>query len=100
MSEIDVSTISITGVVFPAKVPGIEDVATPLLDGEECECHELAGDDISDLVIHFSRREIILALGLDAMEPGAVVPITVKGKLLDGTPFEATDCIKLVGRSD
>ncbi|MHC4445535.1 MAG: hypothetical protein ACYTF1_23560, partial [Planctomycetota bacterium] len=100
VSEIDVNTISIADVVFPAKTPKIVDVATPLIDGEECECHELEGDGYADLVIHFSRREIILSLGLNQMERKSVVPITVQGKLLDGTPFEATDCVKIVGRAD
>ncbi|MHC4445478.1 MAG: hypothetical protein ACYTF1_16635 [Planctomycetota bacterium] len=110
VSEIDVASISIAGVVLPVRPPVIEDVATPLLNnhpvntplpnGVECACHELEGDGFIDLVIHFSRQEIILALGLDMLPPGTVVPITVTGWLLDGTPFAATDCVTLVGRGD
>ncbi|MHC4673676.1 MAG: hypothetical protein ACYTBZ_14430 [Planctomycetota bacterium] len=100
VSEIDPASISIGGVVFPVRTPVIEDVGTPLLDGEECECHELEGDGIDDLLIHFSRREVLLALGLNNMPPGTVVPITVSGELLDGTLIEATDCVTLVPRSD
>jgi probable HAF family extracellular repeat protein len=99
VNEIEVDSISIAGTVLPVRTPVIEDVGTPL-DGQECECHEPEGDGHDDLLIHFSKREIILALGLDEMETGAVVPITVEGELLDGTPFEATDCVTLVPRSD
>jgi hypothetical protein len=99
-SEIDPNSISIAGSVFPLPVPVIEDAGTPLLDGEECECHELEGDGIDDLVLHFSRRDIIIALGLGGMEPGTIVPITVEGALLDGTPFEATDCVRINARED
>ncbi|MHC4799167.1 MAG: hypothetical protein ACYTF1_21235, partial [Planctomycetota bacterium] len=99
VSEIDIDSISINGTVLPVRPPKIEDVGTPF-DGAECECHSTVTDGYNDLVIHFSRREIILALGFDQMEPGTVVPITVEGELLDGTPFEATDCVTLVPRND
>jgi hypothetical protein len=100
VNEIVTESISIAGTVFPVRTPKIEDVATPLLDGEECECHKLEGDGYDDLVIHFFRRDIILELGLNTMERKTVVPITIEGTLLDGTPFTATDCVKLVGRKD
>ncbi|MHC4445894.1 MAG: right-handed parallel beta-helix repeat-containing protein [Planctomycetota bacterium] len=99
VSDIDPNSISIVGTVLPVRTPVIEDVGTPF-EGEECECHDLYGDGYTDLVIHFSRWEIILALGLDGIETGTVVPITVEGELLDGTPFEATDCVTLVPRED
>jgi hypothetical protein len=99
VNEIAIDSISITGTVFPVKTPSIEDVGTPFED-EECECHSAGADGYDDLVIHFSKRDVILGLGLDAMEPGTVLPITVEGKLLDDTPFEATDCVVLVGRGD
>ncbi|UCD28713.1 MAG: HYR domain-containing protein, partial [Planctomycetota bacterium] len=98
-NEIDVNLISINGTVLPVRVPKIEDVSTPV-EGQECECHIARADGLNDLVIHFYRREIILALGLDAMQTGTVVPITIEGQLLDGTPFTATDCITLKPRED
>jgi hypothetical protein len=76
------------------------DVGTPRPVSQQCECRGHKKDGINDLLIHFPRKEIILALGLNTMERKTVVPITVTGKLLDGTPFEATDCVKLVGRGD
>jgi predicted outer membrane repeat protein len=99
VTEIDVDTISIADVAFPVKDPSITDESTPVEDGDECAC-QIGVDGINDLVIHFSRRDIIQALDLDQMEPGTVVPITVEGELLDGTLFEATDCVTLVPRND
>jgi len=96
VSTIDVDTISIGGVVYPVKAPSMEDVSAPA-GAEECAC-QVGTDGYPDLVLHFSRREVIQALGLDTMASGTVVPITVEGQLLDGTPFEATDCVTLVGR--
>jgi len=96
VSTIDVKTISIGGVAFPLKAPSILDVSTPA-GAEDCAC-QISMDGYADLVLHFSQRDVIQALGLDTMASGAVVPITVEGQLLDGTPFEATDCVTLVGR--
>jgi hypothetical protein len=100
VNDIDPLSIKIEEVIFPLKTPSIEDVATPLLDGEECECHELEGDGFTDLVIHFSRAKIITTLSLGDMPRDAEVPITVTGKLFDGTPFEATDCVRIIARED
>jgi hypothetical protein len=100
VSEIDVNSIAIAGVVFPLKTPTTMDVGTPRPVSQQCECRGHKKDGINDLLIFFPRNEIILALGLNAMERKMVVPITVEGMLLDGTPFSATDCVKLVGRKD
>ncbi|MHC4479119.1 MAG: hypothetical protein ACYTEL_26130 [Planctomycetota bacterium] len=99
VNDIHPASIKIAEVVLPKKPPSIEDVSTPV-EEDECTCQEVDPDGFADLVIHFSRQEIILALGLDEMAPGTEVPITVTGELLDGTPFEATDCVILVGRED
>jgi hypothetical protein len=80
-------------------MPRIEDVGTPY-EGDECGCHALEGDGIDDLVIHFSSRDVVLALGLNMMEFKAIVPITVEGSLQNGVQFIATDCIKVVPRLD
>ncbi|MHC4445581.1 MAG: hypothetical protein ACYTF1_09615 [Planctomycetota bacterium] len=99
VNDIDPDSIKIAEVVLPQKTPSIEDVSAPV-DEDDCTCQEVDPDGFADLVIHFSRQEILTALGLEALEPGTEVPITVTGELLDGTLFEATDCVKLVGRRD
>ncbi|MHC4797942.1 MAG: hypothetical protein ACYTF1_14985 [Planctomycetota bacterium] len=98
VSDIDTGSISIADVVFPQKTPSIKDESAPV-DEDECAC-QVGTDGIDDLVVHFSRHDLIVALGLEAMVPGTEVPITVTGELLDGTPFEATDCVTLEARED
>jgi hypothetical protein len=75
-----------------------EDVATPF-DGEPCDCHEMGGDGITDLSLKFRTPDVVSALQLDGMSHGDVVELVVTGTLLDGTAFEAYDCIKTMGRN-
>jgi hypothetical protein len=75
-----------------------EDVATPF-DGEPCDCHDMGGDGIMDLLLMFRTPDVVDALELDGMSHGDVVELVVTGTLLDGTAFEAYDCIKTVGRN-
>ena len=44
----------------------------------------------------FKTDELVAALEMDDFSPGALVELTVSGNLLDGTPFEASDCVRLV----
>ena len=79
--------------------PGItiDDVATPFT-GNLCDCHDLGGDGIDDLLLKFSTPELVEALELESLRGGASVALTVSGSLSDGTSFEASDCIVLPGR--
>ena len=74
----------------------IEDVATPF-ETTGCDCHDLGGDGIDDLVLKFSTPEMTDAFELDSLERGSSLMLTIRGFLLDGTPFEASDCVRLVG---
>ncbi|UCD29127.1 MAG: hypothetical protein JSV03_01185 [Planctomycetota bacterium] len=96
--KIDPASISIGGVVFPVKTPHIEDVSGST--GDPCACGTGVPDGYDDLVLHFSRRDLLVALGLDELDPGTEVQITVKGALRNCRKFEATDCITLVARED
>ncbi|UCG17075.1 MAG: hypothetical protein JSV19_03395 [Phycisphaerales bacterium] len=70
------------------------DAATPYY-GESC--HELEGDSIVDLLMHFKNETVTAILELDALPPGALVELVVTGSLLDGSPFTtAIDRIRLV----
>ncbi|MHC4445081.1 MAG: hypothetical protein ACYTF1_26610 [Planctomycetota bacterium] len=88
VNEIDLSSLNIAGTVFPVKTPKIE--------------KDENGDGILDLVVHFSRREVILALDLldPPTAPGTVVEITVDGALLSGRAMFGTDSVTMVARSD
>ena len=79
------------------RVAALDDVATPLCE-ELCGCHDLGGDCIDDLVIRFSTRELVRELELGAAEAGEEIELKVSGYLYDGTLFEASDCITIVGR--
>ena len=76
----------------------ISDVATPF-GGDLCECHELMGDGIVDLLVRFSAIEMADALALDGIPHGTSVMLTISGSMLDGMPFEVSDCAVRVGRS-
>ncbi|MHC4065907.1 MAG: choice-of-anchor Q domain-containing protein [Planctomycetota bacterium] len=71
------------------------DVATPF-EGELCNCHEEEGDSITDLSMKFWTQEVVEVLELNNLPRGATVELIVTGALLDGTPFEASDCVTLV----
>jgi hypothetical protein len=59
---------------------------------EECTCGGDA-DGIEDILLRFSAPEVIALLG----DTEGVHHVTLTGTLLDGTPFEAGDCLELVG---
>jgi hypothetical protein len=75
----------------------IADVATPF-DGEECACHELSGDGFGDLLLKFSTAELTDSLELGSVQRREAVMLTLSGSLLDGTAFDASDCIVIVGK--
>ena len=108
VAEIDVDSLVLTradgvgGSVAPLTGPPgpgvhVRDVATPFT-GELCDCHDLSGDGIDDLVLKFSTRQLVEVLELDS--PGGTVelPLTITGSLLDGAEFSASDCITFVGK--
>jgi hypothetical protein len=73
----------------------IEDIATPFV-GEACACHESEGDGIPDLSLKFKTEDLVSALELDALPGGALPELRVRGALLDGTPIQGSDCVRLV----
>lgn len=77
----------------------LDDVATPF-DGELCNCHDLDGDGITDLVIHFSTPQIVEAMQLENLPDGSQIELVISGMLTDTTPFTAIDCIELVPAGD
>ncbi len=93
VTDIDVSTIMLEG-LQPIRY-SYDDVATPLVDAENCDCISAGGDGYADLTLKFSRKEIVDGLG--AVSPGDEIVLTITGMLLDGRPFEASDCVRIVG---
>jgi parallel beta-helix repeat protein len=74
------------------KTISVRDAATPFL-GDLCDCHRRRPDGIDDLVLSFHTRDMARELELWGIGPETPVMLTVRGQLLDGTPFDASDCI-------
>ncbi len=71
------------------------DAAAPF-DGEVCECAEFGPDGFTDLTMKFKTQEVVNNLELADFLPGDSVELGITGTLIDGTPFEAYDCLWLV----
>ncbi|NHI90818.1 MAG: hypothetical protein EAX87_14965 [Candidatus Thorarchaeota archaeon] len=77
ISDIDLSTISLNGIVFA--------------DSHWFKIGDHDLDGIPDLMVKFDR---LLVQGV--LEVGESVVITINGLLLDGTPFGGTDTIRVI----
>ncbi len=72
------------------------DVATPF-DGEACDCHDLSGDGVVDLVMKFRTDVVVEGLLLDELNHGDEIELVVTGTLVGGAEFTtAGDCILIV----
>ncbi len=111
VTEVDLASILLVrtdglgGSIAPHEGPPgphseFEDVATPFEGEEQCDCDELGGDGILDLSMKFKSANLVAALELDDLKAGDFVSLTLTGNLLDGTPFEAADCIRIVPPGD
>jgi hypothetical protein len=94
VTEIDVATLQLEGVA-PLR-SSFEDVTRPTTGGDECDCTTEGPDGIMDLTLKFSRRDIAATFG--PVGNGDVVVLTITGSLLDGTPFEASDCVTILSK--
>ena len=100
--EFDVSTVIETSVQLEgigAIRHSFEDVATPVMDGNECECSIEGPDGYIDLTLKFRTQEIVEEL-IDRPEElvkDQILALTLTGDLFDGTAIEGHDCVVLVG---
>ena len=67
-----------------------------MIDGQECECTTEGPDGYLDLTLKFKTQAIVDALG--EVANGETVALTLTGKLIDGTPIEGEDCIRVKKR--
>ncbi len=106
VTRLDISTVRMSradcvgGEVAPNEGPPgphsvVEDVGTPF-KGDPCDCHEVEGDGIDDLSMKFRTADLVAELELGDLDPGDEIKLILTGNLVDGTPFEASDCISLV----
>lgn len=61
-------------------------------EGELCGCHEEGADGYADLTLKFKTQDLVSTLNL-AEVVGETIPLTLTGKLKDGTSFEGKDGI-------
>jgi hypothetical protein len=96
VSQIDVSSLLLEGVA-PLR-HNYEDVSSPVQNGDECECTSAGSDGTMDLTLKFATRDIAAAIG--AVYDGDEIALTLTGQMLDGTPFEASDCVRILSKRD
>lgn len=74
-----------------------QDVATPFVgDLSNCECSDLNGDGITDLVLSFRRSTVICEFGLANLPEGSSKRVMITGRLdCNGCTFLGTDCIRV-----
>jgi hypothetical protein len=93
-ADFDVTTIDPASALLDGVAPlrwSYEDVGTPVgPDAEPCDCTTMGPDGFTDLTLKFNSAEIA-ALG--PFTDGEVRVFTIAGELMDGLPFEGSDCM-------
>ncbi len=89
------------GAVTPHEGPqgahsSFDDLGTPF-KGPACGCNARARDGQLDLALRFSIPELMRGLRLERTHAETPIELRIMGRLYDGTPFEATDCITVGG---
>lgn len=89
VASIDPKSVTLEG--EPSIRSNVEDVATPPDHSEECATRGV--DGFADLTLEFDAEAVVAAL--DSVNMGDVVVLTLEGDLLDGTPIEGRDVIRI-----
>ena len=83
--------------VFPIR-SDYADVATALVDADECECTAEGPDGFLDLTLKFDRQAIVEAIG--EVVDGEELILELTGELYDGTPIVGEDCVIIRAKSN
>jgi hypothetical protein len=106
--QVDLSSLYLTradgmgGAVAPLNGPpgpGIEykDLNHPYVGPGPCSCQEdNSSDGIMDLALKFSTDELVEVLEMEGLPPDGQLLLVLWGTMLDGSPFIAQDCIRIV----
>jgi hypothetical protein len=94
VNAVDPASIKLAGV--SAIRSGLGDVASPVTDGNECDCSDEGPDGYADLTLKFGTQEILQAIG--EVNHGDTLPLSLTGVLADGTLIEGMDCIVVRGK--
>jgi len=89
-ADIDPSTVMLQG-VSPLRW-SIQDQTSPATSS--CECPGRGPDGVDDLVLQFPRQA--LARELPFVTDRSTADLTLAGVMTDGTPFEGTDCVRVL----
>jgi len=93
VGDIDPATVQLEGVA-PLRW-SVSDVTSPAGTGP-CACSAEGPDGFDDLLLKFSYPEIAAAIG--GATTGDVTTLTLTGQMRNGTPFEISDCVVVVGK--
>ncbi len=99
-SEFDVSQIDPASLLLEGVPPiryELDDVGTPFngVSLDDClDCTAEGPDGFLDLVLHFSSQDVVATIG--PVEDGDCIFPTLMGDLLDGTPIEGTDSVRII----
>jgi hypothetical protein len=96
VSEVDLSSIRLHGVApLPKGGPHVRDVAGPDAGMNPCDCDVVGPDGYDDIMMRFRAQDVA-----EAIAPGMLGnrALTITGTYLDGVPFDASDCIFIVGK--
>ncbi len=77
VDEIDISTVRLNDTVLALAHP--------------TQVGDYDSDGVADLMVKFDRSDV-----QSILEPGDEVEVTVSGQLINGTPFEGTDTIRVI----
>jgi hypothetical protein len=92
VTHVDPASIRLEGVA--AIRHAIDDVATPFVGDEQCDCTTDGRDGFADLTLKFRTPE--LAIAIAPIDLRQLRTLTFTGRFWDGTPFECTDCMKIL----
>ena len=92
VTHVDVRSLRLEGVP-PVKRPAYRDVGTEPMRERACVCPGKDPDGIMDLVLKFRQRDVVAALL--PVSDGEERILTLTGKMMDGQPFRAVDCVRI-----
>jgi len=94
ITNIDPTSVRLAGV--DAIRSGIEDVATPVLDANDCNCTTSGPDGFLDLTLKFKTQRIVETIG--EVNDGDVLELALSGMLFGESPIEGADCILILNK--
>ncbi|MHC4155288.1 MAG: LamG domain-containing protein [Planctomycetota bacterium] len=97
VNAVDPASIMLAGV--SALRSNYGDVATPVIDGNECECNAEGPDGFVDLTLKFKTPQVVEQIigSLEDPVAGDELVLVLTGALYDGTLIQGEECIVLVG---